>query len=199
MSLTNLKDDLLHEFREERRMINAQVEALDPLATSLRKPAAQRIISNSGLIALEILCYLVALGGIVFMIFMKKIYPFYILTDLTYTPEFRNSIGLVNVAYLNIAVYALVALQVVLFYVIGTTLRRVRLKNNILQMAGNNIKTVVEQILARKAAIEAIEQRHFIDITDVQINYTSGVDSSRPRQKVNEVLNPGFGVENESI
>ncbi len=192
MSLTNLKDDLLHEFREERSMINAQVEALDPLATSLRKPAAQRIISHGGLIALEILCYLLALGGIAFMIFMNKIYPFYILSDLSYNPQYRN-IGFVNVFYLQAAVYGMVGLMAILLYIIGLSLRRIRQKNTILQMAGNNIKTVVGQILSRKAAIEAIEQRHFMELPELQGHLDSGIELPRPaKQNVNEVMNPGY-------
>jgi len=195
MSLNNLKDDLLQEFREERKMINVQVEALDPLATSLRKPAAQRIISNGGLIGLEILCYLLSLGSIVFIAFMNKIYPFYILADLMYKPQYSNGIGFNNILYLNIAVYGMVAVMAILFYIIGLTLRRIRQKNSILQMAGNNIKTVVGQILTRKAAIEAVEQRHFIDLPDLQLNLNSSVEVPTPvKPKVNEVLNPGFGT-----
>jgi hypothetical protein len=198
MSLTNLKDDLLQEFREERKMINAQVEALDPLATSLRKPAAQRIISNGGLIALEILCYLLALGGIVFMVFMNKIYPFYILADLSYNPQYRN-IGFVNVFYLQAAIYGMVAFICILFYILGLSLRRIRQKNNILQMAGNNIKTVVGQILTRKAAIETIEQRHFIDLPELQLNVGSSIEIPRqPKQNVNQVMNPGYSEEKNS-
>jgi len=198
MSLTNLKDDLLHEFREERRMINAQVESLDPLATSLRKPAAQRIISNGGLIGLEILCYLLTLGGIVFMIFMSKIYPFYILNDMSYKPQYQ-SLGVINIIYLQVAIYGMVAVMSILFYLLGLSLRRIRQKNNILQMAGNNIKTVVGQILSRKAAIETIEQRHFIDLPELHSSVGSNVELPRqPRQAVNEVMNPAYSEEKKS-
>ena len=82
MSLTTLKDDLLQEFREERTMINEQLELLDPLASSLRKPAAQRLLSSGTLIITEISCYIVSLGGVAFIALMHKIEPFNILKEL---------------------------------------------------------------------------------------------------------------------
>src|SRR5580704_6799657 len=93
MSLTTLKEDLLQEFREERIMINEQIELLDPLATSLRKPAAQRLLSSSTLILTEFSCYVVSLGGIAFISLMHKIYPFSLLNEVFYSSEMRNKIG----------------------------------------------------------------------------------------------------------
>jgi len=191
----NLRDDLLQEFRSERKMINMQVEELDPLATSLRKPAAQRIISSGGLIVLELLCYLLCAGGIAFMIFMKKIYPFYLLSDMTYDQTVRSHYGLVNLAYLNIAIYGLAALHCILFYLLGLCLRRIRQKNNILHIAGGTIKNVVGQILNRKAAIEAIEQRHFIDLPELHSSFATGSIEGVRKAKINEVPNPGFDGE----
>src|SRR4051812_26515859 len=99
MSLTTLKDDLLHEFREERIMINDQIELLDPLATSLRKPAAQRLLSSGTLIISEISCYIISLGGIAFIAFMHKIFPFSILSNIFYDSQIRNSIGTQGLFY----------------------------------------------------------------------------------------------------
>ena len=50
-------------------MIYEQIELLDPLGTSLRKPAAQRLAGKGALIFSEILCYLLAAGIITFMFF----------------------------------------------------------------------------------------------------------------------------------
>src|ERR1700761_8859615 len=100
MALTTLKDDLLQEFREERIMINEQIELLDPLATSLRRPAAQRLLSTGTLIITEFSCYIVSLGGIAFIAFMHRIYPFSLLKEVFYTSEFRNRIGNTNLIYL---------------------------------------------------------------------------------------------------
>jgi len=191
----SLRDDLLQEFRAARKMINMQVEELDPLATSLRKPAAQRILSSGGLLILEILCYLLGAGAIAFMVFMKKIYPFYLLSDLTYDQASRSHYGLINIAYLNVAVYGLVVFICILLYALGISLRRIRQKNNILHMAGSTIKNVVGQILNRKASIEAIEQRHFIDLPELHSNFATGSIEGVGKAKTHEIPNPGFDGE----
>src|SRR5580704_15621582 len=119
MALTTLKDDLLHEFREERIMINEQIELLDPLATSLRKPAAQRLLSSSTLIITEITCYITSLGGIAFMAFMHKIYPFVMLEQIFYNAQYRVNLGSENLLYFILGIYGLVLIGVILIFIIG--------------------------------------------------------------------------------
>lgn len=203
MSLTTLKDDLLHEFREERVMISDQIELLDPLATSLRKPAAQRLLSSGTLIMTEFICYIISLGGIAFMAFMHKIMPFNVLSQMFYSSSLRNGIGATNLFFLILAIYGLAAIGVVLIFVIGRMAREIRLKNDILNMAGKDIKTIVGQHLERKAALDTIEQRHMLGMSGVSPNnnaksITDGVVTySNPgitqvKRSVNEVINPGF-------
>ena len=203
MSLTTLKDDLLHEFREERVMISDQIELLDPLATSLRKPAAQRLLSSGTLIRTEFICYIISLGGIAFMAFMHKIMPFNVLSQMFYSSSLRNGIGATNLFFLILAIYGLAAIGVVLIFVIGRMAREIRLKNDILNMAGKDIKTIVGQHLERKAALDTIEQRHMLGMSGVSPNnnaksITDGVVTySNPgitqvKRSVNEVINPGF-------
>ena len=185
MSLTTLKDDLLQEFREERIMINEQIELLDPLATSFRRPAAQRLLSSGTLIVTEFSCYIVSLGGIAFVAFMHLIYPFSILGDTFYNPELRNKIGAPNLTYLVLAIYGLAAISVAMIFIIGRMVREMRLKNDILHIAGKDIKTIVGQHLERKAALDTIEQRHMLGM--------SGVNPVvRQKVQVNEVVNQGY-------
>ena len=203
MSLTTLKDDLLQEFREERVMISDQIELLDPLATSLRKPAAQRLLSSGTLIMTEFICYIISLGGIAFMAFRHKIMPFNVLSQMFYSSSLRNGIGATNLFFLILAIYGLAAIGVVLIFVIGRMAREIRLKNDILHMAGKDIKTLVGQHLERKAALDTIEQRHMLGMSGVSPNnnaksITDGVVTySNPgitqvKRSVNEVINPGF-------
>lgn len=204
MSLTTLKDDLLEEFREERIMIKEQIELLDPLATSLRKPAAQRLLSSGTLIIAEISCYIVSVGGLAFMTFLHKIYPFTALTDIYYDGQTRSRIGSTNLLYMILAIYGLALIGVALIFIVGRMAREMRLKNDILHHAGKDIKTIVGQHLERKAAMDTIEQRHMLGL--------SGVSTAPPKENkvqtptaafrsnslnglgaVNEVPNPGFG------
>lgn len=165
-------------------MIYEQVELLDPLGTSLRKPAAQRLASKGGLIFAEIICYLLAVGIIAFLFFMHKIYPFYILADLRNKSEFR-SLGWLNIEVFTVAIYAIITIMAIMFYGFARAARAFRLKNDILNLAGKNIKEIVGQHLKRKAAIDAIEQRHFLELPNHHLE--EGV-----RVNVNEVPNPGY-------
>jgi hypothetical protein len=186
MPLTTLKEDLLQEFREERIMINEQIELLDPLATSLRKPAAQRLLSSSTLVLTEIVCYIISLGGLAFVGFMHKITPFNLLSDLLYNTRYRNAVGAPDVFYLIIAVYGIAMIGVLFVFIIGRMAREIRLKNDILNIAGKDIKTIVGQHLERKAALDTIEQRHMLGLSGISLPQAKNTVS------VNDVANPGF-------
>lgn len=187
MSLVTLKDDLLNEYREERTMINEQLEMLDPLATSLRKPAAQRLLSAGTLMITEMSCYIVSLGGVAFLAFMHKIYPLSILNELLYDPIVRHKSGSVNMMYLILAIYGIAAISVIGIFIIGRMAREMRLKNEILNQAGKDIKIIVGQHLERKAAIDTIDQRHLLGASGIQ---------AVPNRKaaVNDMPNPGYAA-----
>lgn len=189
MALTTLKDDLLQEFREERIMINEQIELLDPLATSLRKPAAIRLLSSGTLIITEISCYITSLGGLAFIAFMHEIYPFNVMGNIFYNSELRNKAGGLNLLYFILAVYGITAIGIILVFIIGRMAREMRLKNEILHMAGKDIKTMIGQHLERKAAQDTIEQRHMLGLSGVSL---PGVPSARQKTQVNEVINPAY-------
>lgn len=181
MTSTKLQDDLLKDFKEQKTMIYEQVELLDPLGTSLRRPAAQRLISKGVLIFSEILCYLLAVGSIVVAAFMDMLYPFYVVAELQHREEF-SSIGRTNIDAFTYGMYGLFGLIAILFYMLGRAARAVRLKNNILNLAGKNIKLIVGQHLKRKASIDSIEQRHFLELPNDHLETVP----------VNDVPNPGY-------
>ena len=185
MALTTLKDDLLQEFREERIMINEQIEMLDPLATSLRKPAAQRLLSSGTLIITEISCYIISLGGLACIAFLHEIYPFSIMKDIFYNTEIRNKAGNLNLLYFILAVYGIAAIAVMLVFIIGRMAREIRLKNDILHVAGKDIKTIIGQHLERKAIHDTIEQRHMLGLSGISL-------PPKPKAHVTEVMNPGY-------
>lgn len=186
MTSTRLQDDLLRDFKEQKKMVYDQVELLDPLATSLRKPAAQRLISKGSLIFAEVLCYLISVGIIVFLFFMEKIYPFFILSDLKYKSEYRK-LGWVNTQAFSLSVYAIIALVAILFYGLARASRAIRLKNTILNLAGKNIKIVIGQQLERKASIDTILQRHFDELPNEHLN------DEEEGVVINDIPNPGYG------
>lgn len=186
MSFTTLKDDLLREFREERVMINDQIEMLEPLAISLRKPAAQRLLSSSTLVLTEFSCYIISGGGVAFIALMHLIYPFKALGEIFYNAEFRNKVGAPNLLFLILAIYGLAIVSILLIFLVGRMAREIRLKNDILNLAGKDVKTIIGQHLERKAALDTIEQRHLLGMSGV--NQVPGHKSV-----VNTVINPGYG------
>jgi hypothetical protein len=176
-----LQDDLLYDFRDQKKVLIEQIELFDPLATSMRRPAAQRLMSKGGLILAEILCYLLFLGMIAFAILMNRIYPFAPLENIRYIKSMHEFTLLSEAEYFSMAVHAMAAFIGLLFLTIGRIIRTVRLKNDILDLAGKNIKMLVGQHLQRKAAIESIEQRHFHELP--------GLEES---VRVNLIPNPGY-------
>ena len=179
MAVTRLQDDLLHEFREEKRMIQSQIDLFDPLAASLRKPAAQRLASKGLILFGALLCWALFLISIATCIFLDKLYPFYLLFQLK-RPEHAQALGLQNVQLLQWSVYALIGFAGLMFVFLARALARIGQKNDILHFAGSRIKTLIGQHLQRKAAIDAIEQRHFNELPADTAIY------------VNEVPNPAY-------
>lgn len=191
MALTTLKDDLLQEFREECIMIREQMEMLDPLGTSLRKPAAQRLISTSTLIITEILCYVLFMGGIAFMVMMPQIYPFSVGSTIYHTAEISNKLGNPNVNNFLLAGYGITGLTVIMFLVLARMARTIRLKNEILNQAGKDIKVIIGMHLERVAAIDTLEQRHMLNVSGISL------PADKKKVSVNEVSNPGYDESEE--
>lgn len=164
MSTSRLHDDLLQGFHEEKKLIQEQLDIFDPLAVSLRKPVAQRLLSKGLLIFYEILCYLLGIVMILLIVFMNRIYPFHLLHVLRSRDEFTDRLGIAEMNNLFLCVAGLVVIIAVLFFILARIVRRVRLKNDILNLAGKHMKTLVGQHLKRKAVLDSIEQRNFQEL-----------------------------------
>lgn len=180
MSTTRLQDDLFKDFKEQERFIEEQVKLFDPIAESLSRPAATRLLNKGAMLMLEIICYLLALGTIAFAIFMHKWPPFNTLYNITYDVNLRFAVGTKELWMLNIAVYTLLGIIALLFFILAQNMHTIRKKNAILHKAGKNMRTLVGQLLRRKAAIDTIQQRHFDELPSLPTN-------------VNDIPNPGYG------
>jgi hypothetical protein len=181
MDHSKLHEDLLKAFKEEKELIVEHLSLLDPLAVSLRKPIAARVWNSIVFVILESIIWLSILAVIAFSVLRDKVYPFYILARLrTKGAELGFSDRDMNNLYYVTLVFAV--LIVLLLFIIARNLAALRKKNNILQLAGQTIKTVVGEQLKRKATIEAIDQRHFGILTPEVI----------PDLKATEVINPAY-------
>ena len=179
-----LQDDLLKEFRAEKELIDRQLNLLDPLAVSLRKPIAARLLNSIVLLVLEGFCWLGISTVLAFCIVRDKIYPFHILARLRVKP---GALGFTpsDIDALYYAIFVVAAIIGLLLFIIARNLSKLRRKNAILQLAGVQIKTLVGEQLERKAAIEAIDQRHFGILAPMQIPEPQPLKST-------DIPNPGF-------
>jgi hypothetical protein len=160
----NLKDDLIRDFIEQKKSINEQLILVDPMAASLRKPAAKHLFHNGLIVLLEILVWLLAVGCIAFIFLMDKIYPFYLLNQILHDSSMKEKLNHNDMMMLIWSIKGLVGLVALLFIFIARMLSTIRNKNTILNVAGRNMKSLAEQMLHRKAVMESMEQRHPLDL-----------------------------------
>jgi hypothetical protein len=160
MKPLNLQEDLIRDFQEQKKTINEQVDLIDPMATLLRKPAARRLFHTGMIIFLEIIAWLLLLGCIAFAVFMDKLYPFYLLNQITHDSSLAERYHQYDMNLLHWGIRGMAVVAALLLFIIARMLGTIRLKNSVLHVAGRNMKLLVEQLLRRKAAMEGLEQRH---------------------------------------
>jgi hypothetical protein len=164
MAISRLQEDLIKDFQDQKRTINEQIKLIDPMATSLRMPVAHRLLNSTVSVVLEILCWLLVVASIGFVFFMDKMVPFYALSKLIQVGKSLDGFTEKELDMVQWSVRGLVILIALLFLIIARMLAKIRLKNSILHLAGKNMKQLVEENLKRRTAIDAIEQRHMLEL-----------------------------------
>lgn len=159
-----LQDDLIKDFQEQKKVIREQIGLIDPLATSLRKPAAKRLFHAGFLVFMEIISWMLCLGCIAVVIFQSKLYPLYLLSQMLHDTALSGKYKLYDLQMLDWTVKGILLFVALLFVVIARMLAQIRQKNAVLYLAGKNMKILVEQHLQRKAAMESLEQKHPISM-----------------------------------
>ncbi|HTN45143.1 MAG TPA: hypothetical protein VL098_02260 [Flavipsychrobacter sp.] len=182
MNPSSLYQDLVDDFKKQNELIDEQVAIFEPITKSLRKPAAQRLLSKSFLVILEIIFYCLFAGGVLFAFMLNHLVPFYILNTLK---ERGSATGFV-VSDVNVLYWSIIGMTVliaVLCWVVARLLRKMRLKNTVIYTVNKHIRVLLAQHLQRKATIDAIEKRHFTELPDLR---------SPDHANVNQVPNPGY-------
>lgn len=179
----SLQDDLLREFRADQTFVAQQIDRFDPIATQLRRPAAARVASSGGILFTELLCYLGALALVACAVFSDKIYPLLLFTRFK-RPEYSALIRPGNVENLYWWMIGSLVFAALLLYSLARALRRVRIKNGLLARTGSTVKSLVGDLLKRKASIDALEQRHVQEIADLP--------TSVARPGVADAANPAY-------
>ncbi len=164
MSITRLQEDLLNDFKEQKKIVIEQTELFDPLALALCKPAARRLSNPILLIILETVLYLAAGGIMTMTIILNRLYPFAGLKNVRYLRS-AGDIGLLTEAeHFSIIVHGMAGCIALLLFGTARMVRRIRQKNKILRLAGNHFRIIAGQHLSRKAAIQSLDERHALDL-----------------------------------
>lgn len=164
MVSNNLKEDLIRDFLDQKKNLNEQLLLIDPMAASLRKPAAKRLFHNGIIILFEIIAWLLFLGCVALIFLMDRLTPFHILTRLIHDTDLKTNYSTADLNLLHWAVVGLIALIGILFFIMTRMLAAIRMKNTVLNIAGRNMKSLVEQMLHRKAVIRSFEQRYELEL-----------------------------------
>lgn len=155
-----LQEDLIRDFQEQKKTIREQVKLIDPMATSLRKPAAKRLLHAGFLVFMEILTWILFLGSVAFVLFLNKLYPFYLLNSLVHDATITDRYKPEDLQMLSWGLKGIAIFAAVLLLIIARMLATIRMKNSVLNVAGRNMKLLMEQMLQRKAGMESLEQRY---------------------------------------
>jgi len=164
MTTHNLKDDLIRDFLDQKKAINEQLSLVDPMAASLRRPAARHLFHNGIIILLEIVSWLLMLGCIALIFLLDRIYPFYQLNQLLHDSNLKDHFNHNDLLMLDWSIKGLVGVVALLFVFVARMLGAIRMKNTILNVAGRNMKSLAEQMLHRKAVMENMAQRYPMDL-----------------------------------
>lgn len=183
----SLYNDLVRDWQEQKALIKEQIKLIDPMATSLRKSTAQRFLSATLNVMMEILMYLLAIGSIAYLFFLDNLGPFYILGKITTTPELKTLFSGTDLSSFGMAIKGLFVVIAVLFLIIGRMLANIRHKNATLSLAGKNMKTISGQHLARKSEIESLEQKHIMVLPQTDITVDS-IEVIKKDEDHNDIL-----------
>ena len=171
-----LFESLIKDFQEQKKTIQNQIETIDPIATSIRKPAATRLFNSGFLVFLEIIVWLLFLLSIAIILFLNKLFPFHYLDQIAHDTEIIAKYNQKNLITLEWYVKGVFALISILFFLIARMLSKIRMKNSILNITGKSLKIVVEQLLTRKAAMETLEMKFPIELPKHTDNIVLPID-----------------------
>lgn len=155
-----LFEDLLRDFQDQKITLNTQMELVDPLAGKMRKPMAHRFFQTGSLLALEFLMWILVVACFGFLVFMNKFYPFYYLDQITNDSTVISKFQQHDLTILTWSVRGIVIFLGLVCFWTGRLLSKIRHKNSILNLAGKNLKLLMEQYFKRQREISILENKY---------------------------------------
>jgi len=139
--------------------LKSQIELVDPMAANLRQRAATRFFQAGFLLLLEFIVWILLVACFAFVVFMNKLYPFYLLDQIAHDNTVLQQYLFHDLQVLNWSIRGIVIFTGLLLFWIGRMLAKIRIKNSLINLAGKNMKTLIEQFFQRRSEIEALENK----------------------------------------
>src|SRR5690554_2602958 len=166
MSHSELIRDLIQDFQQQRSDLDSKIELIDPIATSIRQPAASRLINNSLLVIGEYIMYILAIAFLGLTIFTNKVPILNTWFTASEIGEVIDRIPENDLLWFEVAYKGLFFLLALCFVWIGRMLVKFRHKNSILHLAAKDMNALVEVLFKRKVEMEQLENK-FDDILPI--------------------------------
>lgn len=160
MPTSRLHEDLLKDLAEQKQSLKEQINLIDPLASSIHRPAFKRYIQSGFSVFIEIILWIIALGLVVYAIFYNRLPPFYNLKKIFLIAKNNNAVSDYENNVISWSIQGLIIIIAILLVIISRMMAKMREKNNILQLSAKNMKQLVELQLRRRASLETLEQRY---------------------------------------
>jgi hypothetical protein len=187
MTDSRLHDDLIREFQEQKKSLKEQLELLDPMVSSLHKPAYKRVIHSGTSVFFEIILWLLAAGIVVFAFFYAKVTPFFVLKRLMELGYAQHTFTDFEINLVGWSVQGLLLIIALLLIIIARLMANIRQKNNVIQLSVKNMKQIGETNVRRKAAIEGIEQKYYAQLPTDDESIITGRPKDNPDIRFDEI------------
>lgn len=157
---SNLTNDLILDFQDQKLQLDKQVQQTDPMATALHTKAGRHFFQTGFILFLELLVWVLLVACVAFLIFMDKLYPFHFLfqikADTTLSRQYHPS----DLNTLIWGVKGLVILLGLVLFWAGRMLHKTRKKNALIKSAGSHLRKLMELFFDRQRAIRLLEDKY---------------------------------------
>ncbi|HET8573862.1 MAG TPA: hypothetical protein VFL76_08315 [Edaphocola sp.] len=192
MNIPAILEDLIKDFQEQRRTNLQEIEWTDQLMARIKRPFAFRFFQAGFSLFLELLLWVAFMASVGGIIFMERLYPFVLLSQI----PALNIDGILpgdmrNLTWILRGMFLLLGLC---FLWIARLLANNRKKAKALNAISKALKVMMEQSLNRRSAIRDLTTKYPVDLAEnndtVVLKHTldPGVESHRPDNGHNDIL-----------
>lgn len=184
MNIPTILEDLIKDFFQGRIANLEGIEQTDLLVAKIRKPFAYRFFQTGFSLFLELLLWIGMVACFAAIIFMEKLYPFSVLSQLVPAQD-----ATVTQHDINLLVWTLRGVLLVLGFVLLWTARllaKSRKKGKILNEITKGLKAHMEGLLRRRSEIQGLSLKYPVDLAEDNDSIAAPDTTSLPVEKRKE-------------